>query len=657
MNPLPRPLQKVLVVDDDPQLHNLIRSVLEDASCTCDIYPSGQQALEAIEAEVQRQGPTGWSPWDVLLLDVSLQDMEGFTLLEEIRHRTGFSTVPALFMSGARLGDQDMERGLALGALDYLAKPFRYEILTAKVRNFAELGRFRRAAHQTALALEESEAWHRELLESSSQGIIVMDNDFRIIRCNPAAARLFRSKPDDLKAMSGARLLAATDPDISGGEAEILRHMGSIQRRSWTLRRADNTTFHAEVRADYLPLMGRPCYVAFIEDVTERVATERKVAELAEFRANLVENANVWIDTTDPHWTVTTWNRAAEQLSGYAASEVTGRSAVWDHLYPDPTEREQIRLRLQAALSGEPVRDFETKIVRKDGRRRIIAWTTNRLLGPDGRPIGLISVGQDVTDRHRMEEDLRRYAERLEEVVAERTQTIHRLERDRAEAEKFAAQGQVAAGIAHEINNPLATIQNCLAIVHDPAVPQTERLRYCEIISKEVERIARIVSQMYELYQPGSQQAMPVQINDVIGGVLQTLEQKLRQENIAVVDRRSSKLRKITAPPGHLTQVIFNIIRNAMDAMDGGGQLEVLTSQDDSRVVVEVADSGTGIAPEHLPHIFEPFFTTRRGRGRDSGLGLGLAVSRSFVETLHGEIAVVSTSPRGTRMRVALPLK
>lgn len=189
MNATPRRRGKVCVVDDEPQVLELIRAVLAEADYASDGYAGGREALEAIDEEVHRRGPTGWCPWDVLLFDVSLQDMDGFALLEAVRSRKGFATVPVLFMSGARLSDDDVERGLALGALDYLAKPFSVTMLVAKVHNFAELGRFRRRAHQTALALEESEAWHRELFDGSSQGILVYDDRFRIIRCNAAAAR------------------------------------------------------------------------------------------------------------------------------------------------------------------------------------------------------------------------------------------------------------------------------------------------------------------------------------------------------------------------------------------------------------------------------------------------------------------------------------
>ncbi|MCX8035444.1 MAG: PAS domain S-box protein [Candidatus Sumerlaeia bacterium] len=645
----------ILVVDDDPQLQILIERILSRAGFACTLCADGREVLNALDAEVERAGPAGWSPWDLLLLDVTLPDILGFDLLEAIRKRRGFENVPVLFMSGARLANEDIERGLELGALDYLAKPFRSAILLAKVRNFAELGRFRRLAHQTALALEESEAWHRELFHGSSQGIIVMDENFTVLRGNPAAAQLFRTTPDRLKGITPPQFIPSEDWEMAEREMETLRRTGSLHRSLWSLRRSGDTTFWAHVHIDRVPLWGKPCYVAFLEDATERVESQQRIAELSEFRANLIENANVWISTMDLDGNVTTWNRAAEAMSGYSAAEVLGHAGIWERLYPDPFYCQEVRAKLMAVISSTTGGELETPIMRKDGRRRIIAWTANAMLGTDNRPIGLICVGQDVTDRRRMEEDLRRHSERLEDLVAERTQTIHRLERERAEAEKFAAQGQVAAAIAHEINNPLATIQNCMTIISEGNPASPEIRRYFDLMRKEVERIGRIVSQTYDLYQPLAQQAALVQVNDILGGLLQTLEQKLRQKGITLLDHRAPDLPKILAPPGFLTQIFFNVIRNAMDAMNAGGQLEILTTQHDKKVITEIADTGPGIAPEHLPHVFEPFFTTRRGRGRDSGLGLGLSISRSLVEALQGNIAVVSTSPRGTRIRISLP--
>ncbi len=646
----------ILIVDDEPQLQILIQRILSRAGYECTIFGNGRDVLSALDAEVERAGPAGWSPWDLLLLDVTLPDIVGFDLLEDIRKRRGFENVPVLFMSGARLAHEDIERGLELGALDYLPKPFRSTILVAKVRNFAELGRFRRLAHQTALALEESEAWHRELFDGSRQGIVVFDENFTVIRGNPAAAQLFRTTPDRLKGITPRQFVSSEDWESAEREMASLRRTGFLHRSLWSLRRSGGTTFWARVHIDRVSLLGKLRYVAFFEDATERVESQRRIAELSEFRANLIENANVWISTMDLDGNVTTWNRAAEAMSGYSAAEVLGHAGIWERLYPDPSYCQDVRAKLLAVITDAASGELETPIMRKDGRRRIIAWTANPMLGPDNRPVGLICVGQDVTERRRMEEDLRRHSERLEDLVAERTQTIHRLERERAEAEKFVAQGQVAAAIAHEINNPLATIQNCMTIISEGNLSDSETRRYFDLMRKEVERIGRIVSQTYDLYQPLAQQASLVQVNEILGGLLQTLEQKLRQKGIVVQDRRSPDLPRIFAPPGFLTQIFFNVIRNAMDAMNAGGQLEILTAQRDNQAIIEIADTGPGIAAEDLPRVFEPFFTTRRGHGRDSGLGLGLSISRSLVEALQGSIAVVSTSPRGTRMRISLPL-
>lgn len=193
-----RESKRVLIVDDDPLLLNLLRALLEDVGYKCDVFQSGQEALAAIDAEVRRQGPSGWSPWDVLILDVHLPDTEGFRLLETIRCRGGFQTVPALFMSGERLGDSDIERGLALGALDYLAKPFRNAIFIAKVNNFAELGRFRRLAHRTALALEESETRYRDLFENIADPVFVHDFEGRILDVNEASCTRFGYTRDEM---------------------------------------------------------------------------------------------------------------------------------------------------------------------------------------------------------------------------------------------------------------------------------------------------------------------------------------------------------------------------------------------------------------------------------------------------------------------------
>ena len=200
-------LGRVLVVDDDAPLLGLLCAVLEEAGYNCDGCLSGRQALEAVERESRRQGPLGWSPWDVLVLDVKLQDIEGFELLEMIRGCEGFATAPAFFISGVRLDGEDIARGLALGALDYLAKPFENAIFVAKVNNFAELGRFRRVAHRTALALEESEANYRELFENIADAVFVHDFEGRILDVNEASCSRFGYSRSELLGMKLADLI------------------------------------------------------------------------------------------------------------------------------------------------------------------------------------------------------------------------------------------------------------------------------------------------------------------------------------------------------------------------------------------------------------------------------------------------------------------
>jgi len=201
VNTSPQKQGRVLIVDDDRLLLGLLCTFLQEAGYTCDSFISGRDVLDAIDAQVKRQGPLGWSPWDVLILDVNLLDIEGFQLLEKIRQREGFRTVPALFISGARLDETDMERGLALGALDYVAKPFRNTILLAKVNNFAELGHFRRLAHWTALALEESETRYRELFEHIADPVLVHDFEGRILDVNEASCTSFGYGRDELVSM------------------------------------------------------------------------------------------------------------------------------------------------------------------------------------------------------------------------------------------------------------------------------------------------------------------------------------------------------------------------------------------------------------------------------------------------------------------------
>lgn len=220
------------------------------------------------------------------------------------------------------------------------------------------------------------------------------------------------------------------------------------------------------------------------------------------------------------------------------------------------------------------------------------------------------------------------------------------------QAEKAAAIGRLAASLAHEINNPLQSLNNCLHLSLRPDVPSDRKGVYLSLAQGEVERLIAIVNRMLNFYRPSTGETRSeTHINQLLDDVLVLVDKQLEHSEIDVNLDLDPNLPTILAVPNDLRQVFLNLILNAVDAMPEGGRLDIATRQlDDSQVGVTIRDSGRGIPEEHLSRIYEPFFTTK-----ERGTGLGLSISYGIVKALRGTIQVESAVGVGTTFTLQFP--
>jgi two-component system NtrC family sensor kinase len=247
----------------------------------------------------------------------------------------------------------------------------------------------------------------------------------------------------------------------------------------------------------------------------------------------------------------------------------------------------------------------------------------------------------------------------------DRSQSLHaeaRARLDAAQAQllqsaKLAAVGELAASVAHEINNPLYAARNSLYLVEQDLPPDAPQRQFLGIAQTELARIARIITRMRDFYRPARKELEPTNLNELLADTIELVYTHLRHGQVAVASDFEPNLPPLIAHADQLRQVFLNLMLNACDAMPHGGRLTITTTllngeQHDPMICIQIIDTGTGIAPEHRPHLFEPFYTTK-----PQGTGLGLAISAHIITQHGGTITVDSTVGVGSTFIVTVPTR
>jgi len=240
---------------------------------------------------------------------------------------------------------------------------------------------------------------------------------------------------------------------------------------------------------------------------------------------------------------------------------------------------------------------------------------------------------------------------RLYDELQERIRQVEASQQALVQAEKMAAVGRLTASIAHEINNPLHSIRNCLHLAGREELSVEDQREYLQMASDEMERLMHTVRQMLDFYRPSALDRKPSDINELIDGVLNLLEKQLRDNNTSVHCDFAEGLPLVLTVKNQIQQVLFNLLLNAMEAMPSGGEIYITTIEEPDGVSVFVEDTGAGISGEIRTEIFEPFVSSK-----EQGLGLGLTVSYGVVTAHEGSLILLPPGDRGACFRLTLPI-
>jgi PAS domain S-box-containing protein len=486
------------------------------------------------------------------------------------------------------------------------------------------------------LALAESEDRYRDLFEHSEDLVCTHNLEGNLLTCNPVSARLLGYSVEEILAIPMRELL---DPayvgefdsyldriKTNGRDQGVLAVMTrSGERRLWQ--------YNNSLRTEGIPT---PVVRGMAHDVTEQRRAEHQLRVAEERFRQLAENIHEIFYLEDAETLQLLYvSPAYEQIWGRSCpSAYADPASFLEGIHPE--DREAVRLSFRARA---PLR-HEYRVLRPDGT---IRWIWDRgfpIRDREGRVYRMAGIAEDITER-----------KQTERAIQEAQANVARMAR-------FASMGELTASIAHEINQPLTAVAASVSAslrwvaMHPPEIEEAQQAMTAAL--KEVNRASDVVKRIRSLLTNGSGEMYPVDVNDVIQDVVALLEAELRRAQIVLATDLAPVMPRVRGDRVQLQQVLINLVMNSIDALENVSgrprEIIVCSSADARGVQVQVLDSGSGLSPEFVDRIFQPFFTTKA-----QGIGMGLSISRSILESHGGALSAVERQPHGAAFQFTLP--
>ena len=478
--------------------------------------------------------------------------------------------------------------------------------------------------------LQDSEKQFRAITESSPTGIIIQQ-DGHVVYANPRLAEMARCVQNEVYGLSLWDFFSPEDADKLRAQLQRRQSDPSADIRSEqvVLKPRKGPSLWCEVAIVDATYRDREAIVATLLDVSERLRAQHEVQRERDFTRNIIDAADAIIMALDPRGNVLRFNPAGERITGYSEETLRGKP-FWEHLYP-PEAQDRSRMLIRGIYEGNTRGHLEDTVLTSSGEERIISWHYVAQLDPSGKVVAIITVGIDVTQQ-RM------------------------LERQSVAAERLRALGQMAGGVAHDLNNTLAGIMGPAELL---LLDETDAERRHELsaIVAAARRGSETVKRIQRFSQARTDMDRQVfNLRELADDVIHTLRPRWRDQaqregvRIAVKNEITEDL-LVVGSSGEIGNVLTNLIVNACEAMPKGGSITVSGHQGGDMTVFSVRDTGTGIPEDMIDDIFQPFYSTK---GADNS-GLGLAVIRGIILRHGGNISVESKLGEGTRFTVSLP--
>ncbi|MFN8390154.1 MAG: PAS domain S-box protein [Bdellovibrionota bacterium] len=496
------------------------------------------------------------------------------------------------------------------------------------------------------------------VLQSALDCVMIIDPDGKVIEWNPAAERTFGYTRNEMVGVTLIdKIVPAEQREIySRAFSEYVRTKQSelIERRlETTAVRRSGQVFPIEVTLVPIEIDRRPLFVAYARDISEKKNADAARAQLAA----IVEASDDAILALDLQGRITAWNEGATKMYGYSAEEMCGRSIAI--LIPPDAVNQDYDVLLQLER-GRSLRNYQTSRIRKDNKRIHVSLTLSPMRDGKGNVIGSAHISRDISHQIIAEFELEQHRNHLESLVRERTEALVQSQDRLRQSERLASVGALAAGIAHEINNPVGAMMLCAENARHAAKnlkTVEEHRRLLENATTKIignaKRCGLIVKGILQFARNKSTHKEPGDINQLALNALRLLRESVNVTRAQIRTELEPDLPPVNINPIEIEQVFFNLLKNAVESTADPITIIVRTVSAQTTVLIDVEDNGPGMSEEQRRHLFDPFYTTRQQEG---GTGLGMSIVHGIVESHDGKVAVESVQGTGTKISIALPI-
>ena len=649
-------ISKILIVDDNTFYLSLLKTILKDVDAEVYMASSGKDALRLIDK----------NDFALAILDIQMPEMDGFELAGRIRNLNSRDLIPIIFLTAYFSDEIQMFKGYDHGAIDYLTKPVNKTIFISKVKIFLELDGQKRKLidsydsvqkskleleqkqHEMELQnhelknaqiqIEESRKKYIKLYDFAPSGYFTISRSGKIIDINIKGAKFFEKHPNEIINSDFNKLIA---PEILAEFENFLMLIFENKSHSGCelkLNPINGKTIYAYLEGAILD-NENTCLISMI-DITDRKEAQIALKESEELYHSLLKTSPDGIIITDLKGIITEASNIALKLLGNSNLEIEGTHFI--NFIPKESRKTLVQLCSKTVNEGM-VQNFEIRLHRKDKKEFIGEISSSQIMGSNGELKAFMSVIRDISDRKLFEKQLRH-------------------------TERMAGIGELATGMAHEINQPLNTISlsidNILFSLDNNTLTENYLKAKLNKIFDNITRIKKIIDHVRTFSRDKDDFVQSTfNVNASIQNSISMISEQIEQKGISINFKPAQFIPAINGNAYRFEQVILNILMNAKDALEDKKKkncsnfkkrIDIATKAESSLITIEIKDNGIGIKQEDIDKVLLPFFTTK---APGQGTGLGLSISYGIIQELNGAIDIQSKPQIGTVLQIKIPFQ